>query len=87
MKNEQRGITVYFNDGTSMKIDFPKQVANDIAAGMRLKEIFTAKQLLAEIDGALVVIPFDSIKYVVAHPAPPTLPEYTIKGATIAPGR
>ncbi|MBV9361614.1 MAG: hypothetical protein JO292_09490 [Betaproteobacteria bacterium] len=87
MKNEQRGITVYFNDGTSMKIDFPKQAANDIAAGMRLKEIFAAKQLLAEIDGALVVIPFDSIKYVVAHPAPPTLPEYTIKGASIAPGR
>lgn len=87
MKNEQRGITVYFNDGTSMKIDFPKQVANDIAAGMRLKEIFAAKQLLAEVDGALIVIPFDSIKYVVAHPAPPTLPEYTIKGASIAPGR
>ena len=85
--NEQRGITVYFNDGTSMKIDFPKQVANDIAAGMRLKEIFAAKQLLAEIDGALIVIPFDSIKYVVAHPAPPTLPEYVIKGASIAPGR
>ena len=87
MKDQQRGITVYFNDGKSMKLDFPKQTANDIAAGMRLKEIFAARQILAEIDGALVVIPFESIKYVVAHPSPPTLPEYVIKGASIAPGR
>jgi len=85
--NEQRGITIYFNDGKSMKLDFGKQAANDIAAGMRLKEILAARQILAEVDGAFVVIPFESIKYIVAHPAPPTLPEYTIKGASIATGR
>lgn len=84
---DQRGITVYFTDGTSLKLDYARQTANDIAAGMRLKEIFAAKQLLAEVDGALVVIPFENIKYVVAHPAPPTVPEYTIKGATITLGR
>lgn len=80
---EQRGITIYFTDGKSIKLDYPRQTANDIAAGMRLKEIFAAKQFLAEVDGALIVIPFENIKYVVAHPAPPTLPEYTIRGASI----
>ena len=85
--NEQRGITVYFVDGTSLKLDYKRQTANDIAAGMRLKEIFAAKQLLAEVEGALVVIPFENIKYVVAHPAPPTLPEYTIKEASVTLGR
>ena len=84
---EQRGITIYFMDGTNMKIDFPKQTMSDTAVFMRVKEILAARQLLAEIDGALLVFPFENIKYFVAHPAPPTLPEQTIKAASIGPGR
>jgi hypothetical protein len=84
---EQRGITIYFVDGTSMKLDYQKQTLNDIAASMRLKEILAAKQFIVEADGALVVIPFENVKYIVAHPAPATLPEHTIKGASVTLGR
>jgi hypothetical protein len=31
----------------------------------------------------LLVIPFDNIRYLEAHPAPAKLPEYIIRGATI----
>ena len=84
---EPRGITIYFMDGTNMKIDFPKQTMSDTAVWMRVKEILASRQLLAEIDGALLVFPFENIKYFVAHPAPVTLPETTIKAASIGPGR
>ena len=82
--NEQRGITIYFMDGTHMKLDFPTQPISESARWMRLKEILAARQLLTEVDGALMVFPFENVKYIVAHPAPPQLPEQTIKAAAIA---
>ncbi len=85
--DQQRGITIYFMDGTHVKLDFPKQAIAESARWMRLKEILAARQLLAEVDGAFMVFPFENVKYIVAYPAPPQLPEQTIKAASIAPGR
>jgi len=31
----------------------------------------------------LLVIPFDNVRYIEAHPAPSKLPEYIIRGASI----
>jgi len=31
----------------------------------------------------LLVIPFDNVRYIEAHPAPEKLPEYIIRGASI----
>jgi len=81
---ERRGITIYFIDGSKMKLDFPKQTLNEVGTALKLKEILAARQLIAEVDGVLLVIPFDNIKYIEAHPAPAKLPEYIIKGASIA---
>jgi 2-C-methyl-D-erythritol 4-phosphate cytidylyltransferase len=81
---ERRGITIYFIDGSKMKLDFPKQTLNEVGTALKLKEVLAARQLIAEVDGVLLVIPFDNIKYIEAHPAPAKLPEYIIKGASIA---
>jgi len=81
---ERRGITIYFIDGSKMKLDFPKQTLNEVGTALKLKEILAARQLIAEVDGVLLVIPFDNIKYIEAHPAPAKLPEYIIKGASVA---
>jgi hypothetical protein len=35
------------------------------------------------VDGVLLVIPFDNVRYIEAHPAPSKLPEYIIRGASI----
>jgi hypothetical protein len=82
--DERRGLTVYFTDGTKMRIDYPKQTPNEIAALLKVKEILAARHLLVEVDGALLMFPFDNIRYIEAHPAPAQLPDYAIKGATIA---
>lgn len=80
---ERRGITIYFIDGSKIRLDFPKQTATEAAAAIKLKEILGARQLIAEVDGVLLVFPFENIKYIEAHPAPAKLPEYIVRGATI----
>jgi hypothetical protein len=80
---ERRGITIYFIDGSKMRLDFPKQTATEGAAAIKLKEVLAARQIVAEVDGVLLVIPFDNIKYIEAHPAPAKLPEYIIRAASI----
>ena len=86
MSDQQRGLTIYFMDGKTMKLDFPKQTLNDWGAVIKIKEVLGQPHLLAEVDGMLLVIPYANIKYLAAYPAPGQLPEHTIKGATIAGG-
>ena len=82
---ERRGLTIYFTDGTQLKLDYPKQTQSEAATYVKLKEIFASRMVLAEVDGVALVIPFDNIRYIEAHPAPAAMPEHTLKGATIAP--
>ena len=86
MTDKQRGLTLYFMDGKTMKLDFPKQTLNEWGAALKIKEILGQQHLLAEVDGMLLIVPFANIKYAAAYPAPAQLPEHTIKGATIAGG-
>ena len=86
MTEQKRGLTIYFMDGKTMKLDFPKQTLNEWGAAIKIKEVLGAPHLLAEVDGMLLIFPFANIKYIAAYPAPGKLPELTIKGATIAGG-
>ena len=79
---EKRGLTIHFMDGSSMKLDFPRQAPNESAAVIRLKEALSARHLVVEADGALMIFPFENIKYIQAYPAPPKLPEHTIRAAS-----
>jgi hypothetical protein len=80
---KQRGLTLFFTDGTKMHIDYEKQTMNEHGTLMRLKEIIAARQLIVEVDGAMLLFPFENIKYIQAHPAPKKLPDYAILGATM----
>jgi len=81
---ERRGLTIFFTDGTKMQLDYPRQTPNDIATLLKVKEILASRQLLVEVDGVLLMFPFENIKYIEAHPAPKDLPGYTLKGASVA---
>jgi hypothetical protein len=50
---------------------------------LKVEEILKQRQIVAKVDGAVVVIPFDNIKYIQAFPAPPKLPRYAILGASV----
>ena len=80
----QRGLTVYFTDGTNMSIDFPQQTGNEAAAGLKLEDVLKSRCLLLDIEGALYVVPFENVKYLRTYPAPRNIQGRAyIKGASI----
>jgi hypothetical protein len=78
----KREMTVHYMDGSSMKIDFPVQAPNESAQVIKLKEALAARHLIVEADGALLIMPFENIKYIQAYPAPAKLPENAIRAAS-----
>ena len=54
----------------------------DATIAARLKDALQQRHLVVEADGALVIIPFENIRYLQAYPAPKKLPSYAIKGAS-----
>ena len=82
---DQRGLIVYFNDGSSLSLQFPKQTEDEAAARLKLENVLEKRQMIFEVDGRLYVIPFESIKYVRVFPAPASVAGHTlITGASIS---
>lgn len=82
MANE-RGIRIYFNDGSSLSLAFPKQMDNPYARAVATEEVMKRRILTVEADGSLLVIPFENIKYLAVYPASHPLPKHSIEGATV----
>jgi hypothetical protein len=81
--NQKRSMIIHFNDGSKKLLEFPQQIADsDGAAAAKLKDALDAGHLLLEAEGALIVIPMESIKYIQSFPAPKKLPSHAIKGAS-----
>jgi hypothetical protein len=82
---DKRGITIHFNDGSKLSMDFPKQVKNDAAAMLRLDDVLKKRYMLFEAESTLLMIPFENVRYVQLYPAPAEIQGHTyIKGATVA---
>jgi hypothetical protein len=80
---EQRRLIIHFVDGSRKLLEFPQQISDsDGAMAARIKDALEARHLVIEADGALIVIPFENIRYLQAYPAPKKLPSYAIKGAS-----
>ena len=80
-----RGITIHFNDGTSLAFSFPQQTDNAYAAAVAIEELMKRRILTLEADGALVVVPFENVKYISAYPAAGGKQlKHLIRGAAIA---
>ncbi|KPK15499.1 MAG: hypothetical protein JSU71_09640 [Betaproteobacteria bacterium] len=81
---EQRGISIFFNDGSKITLDFPKQSPNEAAAQMKLEDVLKKRYVMFEADGTLMLIPFENVKYIQLYPAPEKVPGHTyIKEASV----
>ena len=81
--SEKRGIIIHFMDGSKKLLEFPQQLADtDASAAAKLKEALEARKLVIEAEGALIVIPFENVKYLQVYPAPKKLPAGVIRGAS-----
>jgi hypothetical protein len=80
----RRGMTVFFNDGSKMVLDFPQQSPNQSAAALKLEDVLKNRYILMEVDSTFVMIPFENVRYVQIYPAPESVPNHTyIKGASL----
>jgi len=81
---DQRGLTIYFNDGSKLSLDFPKQSPNEAAAMMKLDDVLKKRYMLFEADSTFLMIPFENVRYVQLYPAPDSVQGHTyIKGASM----
>ena len=84
MEQAKRGITIYFNDGTKLSMDFPGQSPNEAAAALKMDDVLKKRFMLLEADGTLLMIPFENVRYVQLYPAPQSVPNHTyIRGASV----
>jgi hypothetical protein len=74
-----RGMVIHFMDGSSLKLEFPKQVKHDESIVPRIEKILERGLLMAEVDGALMLVPFSNVKYLQVYPAPDRLPDYALR--------
>jgi len=78
---QKRSMIIHFNDGSKKLFEFPAPVSDgDANLAARLKEALDARYLLLEANGALLVIPVESIKYLQSTPAPKKLPAFALTG-------
>ena len=81
---DKRGVTIFFNDGSKMALDFPKQSSNEAAAALKLDDVLKKRYMLFEADSTFLMIPFENVRYVQLYPAPEKVQGHTyIKGASI----
>jgi hypothetical protein len=60
------------------------QAPNESAQVIKLREALAARHLIIEADGALLIVPFENVKYIQAYPAPARLPENAIRAASFS---
>ena len=82
-EKQKRSMIIHFIDGSKKVLEFPQQIADsDAAAAAKMKEALESRHLILEAEGALLVIPFENIKYIQSYPVPKKLPSNAIRGAS-----
>ncbi len=83
--NNDKQMTIHFNNGTKMEVSFPIQVKNSTGALLEgIKRILETDKLVIQTDEQVIVIPWSSVKCLeTASVSAAVLPFGAIKGARI----
>jgi len=83
--NDDKQLTIHFNNGTKMEVAFPIQVKNSTGAVLEgIKRILESDKLVFQTDEQLMVVPWSSVKFLETASVPATvLPFGAIKGARV----
>lgn len=80
-----RTLIVRYMDGTEQLYLFPGQDADPFTMAERIQEVLKARHLLLEVEGRLVIIPFQNVKAIEVSPPPEKLPPNVIRNVEFAP--
>ena len=79
----QRGLNIYFMDGSSAQITFPVQTEDLYRRKVMVDDMLKRRALMVEAEGGLHIIPLENIKYMSVFPAADTSADSGfIRGAT-----
>jgi len=84
--NDDKQLTIRFNNGQKLELSFPTQVKNSPGAVLEgMKKNLEADKLAFEAEGRLIVIPWASVQQLEVSPVPPvaSLPFGVIKNAKV----
>lgn len=83
--NDDKQLTIHFNNGTKMEVAYPTQIKNSPGALMEgAKRLLEADKLVIQTEQQLIIIPWSSVKFIEAASVPAAaLPFGVIKGARI----
>ena len=81
--SEPRMMTIYFTDGTDLKVRFPKQDIEESKKKTTIERILNQQLLVLEGDGAAYMFPYHNIKYIKLSPSDMPLPDSTVRGIQI----
>lgn len=74
--------TIFFTDSTKMTLGWPQQAGDDPSTiAMNVRKALEQDKLAVEVDGDLLVIPMQNVKYIQITPAPAELPQGVLKKA------
>ncbi|MNM82188.1 hypothetical protein D3C76_1113860 [compost metagenome] len=76
-------LYVHFNDGQRMALRFPQQSDDPTEVARGIRKQMESTSISIEVDGDLLIIPRNSIKYLQISPAPMRMPETTVLGAEV----
>lgn len=80
----KRWLAIHFNDGTKMRLEFPKQTDDTTNIVTGINKLMKGDHLLVDVEGVLYAFPFANIKYISVSPCPPKLPDTAITGAVLS---
>ena len=79
-----RTLIIRYTDGTEQLFTFPNQAADPFTLGERVQEVLSGRHLLLEVEGRLVVIPYENVKTMEISPPPEKLPPSVIRNVEFA---
>lgn len=72
MMNDDKQLTIRFNNGQKLELSFPTQIKNSPGAVLEgMKKIMEADKIAFEAEGRLIVIPWASVQQLEFSPVPP----------------
>jgi hypothetical protein len=75
-------MNIHFTDNTTLSLVFPK-VADSKTLSNRIESLLKDQYLMVEVEGSVMMFPFNNVKYIQTQPAPDPLPQNIIRGARI----
>jgi len=73
-------MTIHFTDSTTLTLVYPRVVDTQTLTS-RIEALLKNHYLIVEVEGSLMMFPFNSVKYIQTYPAPDPLPPTIIRGA------